>query len=80
MSNNINRHESVKAYFDSLSKEDIIYENGETLFEACKKIVAKEFGSEEDNSEAYLENLKDFAALMYCSQPWFTPAGNNVLL
>ena len=74
-------YDAVKAYFDSLNKEDIIYEDGESLFKACQEIVTKEFGSEEEDKEAYLENLRDFAALMYCAQPWFTtPERNDVAL
>lgn len=70
-------YDAIKSYFNSLNKEDIIYKDGETLFEACQKIVAKEFGSEKDDKEVYLENLQDFCALMYCAQPWFTPPERN---
>jgi len=36
-------------------------------------MVAKEFCSEEENREVYLENLKDLVALMNAIQPWYCP-------
>ena len=57
------RYDKLKSYFDTLNKEDLVSEDGNSLFEACKKMVADEFGSEEDDRYVYYENVKDLVAL-----------------
>lgn len=66
-------YDNVKAYFDSLNKEDIIVEDNFFLFELCKILVCEKFGSEDVDEDAYFDNLKNLYALMQAVQPWYTP-------
>ena len=66
-------YEVVKSYFDSLKKEDIIFEDNFTLFETCKILVCEKFGSEEEDEYAYHENLINLYALTQAVQSWYTP-------
>jgi hypothetical protein len=67
-------YDAVKSYFDSLNREDIIFEDSPSLFEACKILVCEQFGSEDENKDLYHGNLINLYALMQAVQPWFTPA------
>ena len=71
------RYDKVKRYFDTLNKENIIFEDGDSLFEACKKMVTDELGSEEDDRYVYYENVKDLAALSTDLQSWHVPVERN---
>ncbi|MEA2018763.1 MAG: hypothetical protein U9N59_09965 [Campylobacterota bacterium] len=65
------RYNNILNYFHSLKKEDIQFEDSFTLFEVCKIIVAKKFGTEEEDRNAYHENLINLSALMHAVQPWY---------
>ena len=67
-----NDYEAVKSHFDSLNKEDIIFEDGESLFEFCKIEVSRVFGTIEADRDIYLDNLKDLYACILFAQPWYT--------
>jgi len=71
------RDEAVKAYFDSLNKEDIIFNDSAELFEACKILVAEKFITEEEDRYAYLEHVKELYCLMTGAQSWHTPPERN---
>ena len=66
-------YDAVKSYFDSLNREDIIFEDSPSLFEACKILVCEQFGSEEEDEYAYHENLINLYALTQAVQSWYTP-------
>ena len=64
------RLEVVESYFHSLNKANILFEDSETMFEACKEMVTSEFGTEDEDRRAYCENLINLAALVQAIQPW----------
>jgi len=67
----MDNYDEIKKYFDTLNKEDIIFEDSETLFEVCKIIVCERFASEDEDKYLYYENVKNLCALMQAVQPWY---------
>ena len=67
--NDPERVQSIRSYFDSLDKEDIVFANLAALFAACEKMISKRFGTKEENRKLYYANLKDLYAFMSYVQP-----------
>lgn len=62
-------YDALKSYFDTLNKEEIIFEDSSALYEACRVIVSEKFGSESENKDLYHENLINLYALMQAVEP-----------
>ena len=63
----------IKKHFDSLNKEDLIFEDGKALHEFSKEEVSRVFGTIGEDRDVYLGNLLDFGAFLYFLQPWYNP-------